>query len=57
MGTDWEYGPVEKRGGCWGFFRTHKPTGRSQFVTNNGCRTKALTEALRRSMQAATQVA
>lgn len=32
---DWSFEPVEKRGGLWGWFETHTPSGRSRFVAFN----------------------
>lgn len=39
LAIEFEYSFVEKRGGCWGYFKTHTPTGRSKFVAK-GWRTK-----------------
>lgn len=32
---NWQFSEVMKRGGLWGFFETHKPTGRERFVSFN----------------------
>ena len=31
----WEYGPVQKLSGLWGWFETHIETGRQRFVAKS----------------------